>query len=40
MIKKEGLWTLYRGTMFSMSMNVFLGVFFMTNERLKKLLEK
>lgn len=38
MIKKEGIWALYRGTLFSMSMNIFLGLFFMTNERLKKFL--
>lgn len=39
MLKKEGYWALYRGTMFSMSMNIFLGLFFMLNERLKRSLE-
>lgn len=40
MLKKEGFWSLYRGAAFSMITNVFLGIFFVTNEKMKKLLAK
>ena len=35
-IRREGLRGMFRGTLFSMSMNVFLGMFFMVNEKLKR----
>jgi hypothetical protein len=35
-IKKEGFRGMFRGTAFSMSMNVFLGLFFMINEKVKR----
>ncbi len=38
--KKEGVFSLYRGTLFSMSMNMLLGLFFMINEKLKRTLNK
>ncbi len=35
-IKKEGIKGMFRGTLFSMTMNVFLGLFFMVNEKVKR----
>ncbi len=40
MVRKEGIYSLYRGNMYSVSINVVLGLFFMTNEKLKKQLER
>ncbi len=39
MIRKEGVWSLYRGTMFTLSVNVFLGFFFMLNNKFGKILK-
>lgn len=40
MLKQEGIWSLYRGALFSMTTNILLGVFFVTNEKMKKTLSK
>lgn len=40
MIKKEGIWSLYRGVLYTLPLNLLIGIFFSVHEKIKKNLNK
>jgi hypothetical protein len=40
MVKKEGIWSFYRGVIYTLPLNFIVGTFFLLHEKLKKSLDK